>query len=327
VLEPVHVGGVTVKLATLHNEEDLRRKDIRVGDEVIVLRAGDVIPQVVSPAPHAVEKKGRARPPKPPAKCPVCATKTVKAEGVVFTKCPNRSCAGRQWQLLKHFASQGAMDIEGLGEKQVSTLMEKGLVKAAGDFYRLSADQLMGLEGYGEVSATRLLDAIEASKERPFGRVLFAIGIEGVGFVTGRNLAQQFRTIDALLAASADRIAETPGIGPVVAGLIADQLADEQMRDLIADLRGLGLTFAEEGPPPGDGALAGKTFVLTGTLPDLTREEATERITRAGGRVTGSVSKKTDYVVAGDSPGSKLTKAERLGVPVLDEPGLLALLS
>jgi DNA ligase (NAD+) len=327
VLEPVHVGGVTVKLATLHNEEDLRRKDIRVGDEVIVLRAGDVIPQVVSPAPHAVEKKGRARPPKPPAKCPVCATKTVKAEGVVFTKCPNRSCAGRQWQLLKHFASQGAMDIEGLGEKQVSTLMEKGLVKAAGDFYRLSADQLMGLEGYGEVSATRLLDAIEASKERPFGRVLFAIGIEGVGFVTGRNLAQQFRTIDALLAASADQIAETPGIGPVVAGLIADQLADEQMRDLIADLRGLGLTFAEEGPPPGDGALAGKTFVLTGTLPDLTREEATERITRAGGRVTGSVSKKTDYVVAGDSPGSKLTKAERLGVPVLDEPGLLALLS
>jgi DNA ligase (NAD+) len=327
VLEPVHVGGVTVKLATLHNEEDLRRKDIRVGDEVIVLRAGDVIPQVVSPAPHAVEKKGRARPPKPPAKCPVCATKTVKAEGVVFTKCPNRSCAGRQWQLLKHFASQGAMDIEGLGEKQVSTLMEKGLVKAAGDFYRLSADQLMGLEGYGEVSATRLLDAIEASKERPFGRVLFAIGIEGVGFVTGRNLAQQFRTIDALLAASADQIAETPGIGPVVAGLIADQLADEQMRDLIADLRGLGLTFAEEGPPPGDGALAGKTFVLTGTLPDLTREEATERITRAGGRVTGSVSKKTDYVVAGDTPGSKLTKAERLGVPVLDEPGLLALLS
>jgi DNA ligase (NAD+) len=327
VLEPVHVGGVTVKLATLHNEEDLRRKDIRVGDEVIVLRAGDVIPQVVSPAPHAVEKKGRARPPKPPAKCPVCGTKTEKVEGVVFTKCPNRLCAGRQWQLLKHFASQGAMDIEGLGEKQVSTLMDKGLVRTASDFYRLSAEQLMELEGYGEVSANRLLAAIEASKERPFGRVLFAIGIEGVGFVTGRNLAQQFRSIDALLAASAEQIAETPGIGPVVAGLIHDQLADEQMRDLIADLRGLGLQFEEEGPPPGEGPLAGKTFVLTGTLPDLTREEATERITRAGGRVTGSVSKKTDYVVAGDSPGSKLAKAERLGVPVLDEPGLLALLA
>jgi DNA ligase (NAD+) len=326
VLEPVHVGGVTVKLATLHNEEDLRRKDIRVGDEVIVLRAGDVIPQVVSPAPHAVEKKGRAKPPKPPAKCPDCGTPTVKAESVVFTKCPNRVCPGRQWQLLKHFASQGAMDIEGLGEKQVMTLMEKGLVQTAGDFYRLDAGQLMELEGYGEISASRLLAAIEASKDRPFGRVLFAIGIEGVGFVTGRNLAQQFRTIDALLAASADEIAETPGIGPIVAGLIHEQLTDEQMRELIADLRSLGLMFEEEGPPPGQGPLAGKTFVLTGTLPDLTREEATERITRAGGRVTGSVSKKTDYVVAGDSPGSKLTKAERLGVAVLDEAGLLALL-
>jgi DNA ligase (NAD+) len=326
VLEPVHVGGVTVKLATLHNEEDLRRKDIRVGDEVIVLRAGDVIPQVVSPAPHAVDKKGRAKPPKPPAKCPVCGTKTVKAEGVVFTKCPNRLCAGRQWQLLKHFASQGAMDIEGLGEKQVSTLMEKGLVKTAGDFYRLSGEQLMELEGYGEVSANRLLAAIEASKERPFGRVLFAIGIEGVGFVTGRSLAQQFRSIDALLAAGPDEIAATPGIGPIVAQLIAGQLADEQMRALIDDLRGLGLKFEEEGPPPGEGPLAGRTFVLTGSLPDLTREEATERIVAAGGKVTGSVSKKTDYVVAGDTPGSKLAKAERLGVDVIDEAGLLALL-
>ena len=326
VLEPVHVGGVTVKLATLHNEEDLARKDIRVGDEVIVLRAGDVIPQVVSPAPHAVEKKGRAKPPKPPAKCPSCGTPTVKVEGVVFTKCPNRVCPGRQWQLLTHFVSQGAMDIEGLGEKQVTTFMDTGMVKTAGDFYRLEAERLLELEGYGEISVNRLLASVEASKQRPFGRVLFAIGIEGVGFVTGRNLAQQFRTIDALLDASAEQIAETPGIGPIVAGLIHEQLADEQMRELIADLRGVGLTFAEEGPPPGEGPLAGKTFVLTGTLPELTREEATERITRAGGRVTGSVSKKTDYVVAGDSPGSKLTKAERLGVAVIDESGLLALL-
>jgi DNA ligase (NAD+) len=326
VLEPVHVGGVTVKLATLHNEEDLARKDIRVGDEVIVLRAGDVIPQVVSPAPHAVDKKGRAKPPKPPAKCPSCGTPTVKVEGVVFTKCPNRVCPGRRWQLLTHFVSQGAMDIEGLGEKQVTTLMNKDLVTTAGDFYRLTAEQLMELDGYGEISVNRLLAAIDGSKERPFGRVLFAIGIEGVGFVTGRNLAQQFRTVDALLDASAEQIAETPGIGPIVANLIHDQLADEQMRELIADLRGLGLQFEEEGPPPGEGPLAGKTFVLTGTLPDLTREDATERITRAGGRVTGSVSKKTDYVVAGDSPGSKLTKAERLGVAVIDEAGLLELL-
>jgi DNA ligase (NAD+) len=325
-LEAVHVGGVTVQLATLHNEEDLRRKDIRVGDEVIVLRAGDVIPQVVSPAPHAVEKKGRAKPPKPPAKCPICGTPTIKPEGSVFTKCPNRFCAGRQWQLLKHFASQGAMDIEGLGEKQVSTLIDKGLVKTAGDFYRLTAEQLLELEGYGEVSVNRLLAAIEASKQRPFGRVLFAIGIEGVGFVTGRSLAQHFRTIDALLAATPEQIAGTPGIGPIVAQLIAQQLADEQMRALIDDLRGLGLRFEEEGPAPGEGPLAGRTFVLTGSLPDLTREDATERIVAAGGRVTGSVSKKTDYVVAGDSPGSKLEKAERLGVAVLDEAGLLELL-
>ena len=239
---------------------------------------------------------------------------------------PNRVCPGRQWQLLKHFASRGAMDIDGLGEKQVGTLMEKGLVKTAGDFYRLGAEQLLELDGYGEISAQKLLDAIEASKQRTFGLVLFAIGIEGVGYVTGRSLAQQFRTIDALLAATPEQIAETPGIGPIVAQLIADQLADEKMRELIADLREIGLRFEEEGPPPGEGPLAGKTFVLTGTLPDMTREQATERIVAAGGKVTGSISKKTDYLVAGAEAGSKLEKAERLGTEIIDEAGLLALL-
>jgi DNA ligase (NAD+) len=325
-LEPVHVGGVTVKLATLHNEEDLARKDIRPGDDVIVLRAGDVIPQVVSPAPHAVERPDRAPVPGPPAECPFCGTPTVKGEGV-FTKCPNRACPEREWQLLKHFASRGAMDIEGLGEKQVALLQEQGLVRTAGDFYRLTADQLMELEGFGQVSAERLVAAIEASKQRPFGRLLFAIGLEGVGEVTGRNLAARFRTIDALMAATPEEIAETPGIGPIVARLICDQLADEQMRALIEDLRGLGLRLAEEGPPPGEGPLRDQTFVLTGGLPDLTREEATERIMALGGKVTSSVSKKTSYVVAGESPGSKLAKAEKLGVPVLDEAGLLALLA
>jgi DNA ligase (NAD+) len=325
-LEPVHVGGVTVKMATLHNEEDLARKDLRVGDDVIVLRAGDVIPQVVSPAPHAVERAGRAAPPKPPARCPVCNTPTVKPDGAVFTKCPNIVCPGRQWQLLKHFASQGAMDIDGLGEKQVAQLQEAGLVTTAADFYRLTPEQLTALEGFGDVSAHRLVDAIAASKDRPFGRVLFAIGLEEVGFVTGRSLAQQFRDVDALLAATPEQIEETPGVGPVMAQRIHAQLADDAMRALIADLRAQGLRFAEEGPPPGEGPLSGKTFVLTGTLPDLTREDATERITRAGGRVTSSVSKKTDYVVAGDAPGSKLEKAQRLGVPVLDEPALLELL-
>ncbi|HEX8123846.1 MAG TPA: NAD-dependent DNA ligase LigA [Solirubrobacteraceae bacterium] len=325
-LEPVHVGGVTVKLATLHNEEDLRRKDIRPGDEVIVTRAGDVIPQVISPAPHAVENPDRRPPPEPPRTCPVCDTPTIKRDGEVFTRCPNRLCPGRRWQLLKHFASEGAMDIEGLGEKQVDVLMREGLVKTAGDFYRLTPEQLVKVERIGEVSAQRLVDRIQASKERPFGRVLFGMGIEGVGGVTGRNLAQRFRSIDALASASADEIAETPGIGPKVAALIHEQFRDEDMLALVEDLKGLGLRMESEGAPPGEGVLSGKTLVLTGTLPDLTREEATERILAAGGRVTTSVSKKTDYVVAGESPGSKLEKAERLGVPVLDEAGLLALL-
>jgi DNA ligase (NAD+) len=323
-LEPVQVGGVIVKLATLHNEEDLARKDVRPGDDVIVLRAGDVIPQVVSPAPHAVERADRAPVPRPPERCPVCDTPTVKPDGSVFTKCPNLVCPGRQWQLLKHFATQGAMDIDGLGEKQVAQLQREGLVTTAADYYRLTPQQLLALDGVGEVSARRLVDAIEASRGRPFGRVLFAIGLEEVGFVTGRNLAQQFRTIDALLEATPEQIQETPGVGPIMAQRIHRQLQDDGMRALIADLRAQGLKFEEEGPPPGEGPLSGQTFVLTGTLPDLTREEATERITRAGGRVTSSVSKKTDYVVAGDSPGgSKLEKAERLGVPVIDEAALL----
>ncbi len=326
ILEPVGVGGVTVKLATLHNEEDIARKDIRPGDEVIVLRAGDVIPQVVSPAPHAVERKGRAKPPKPPKKCPSCATPTIKPEGSVFTKCPNRVCPARQWQLLKHFVSRGAMDVDDLGEKQVGQLQQAGLITTAADLYRLTAEQLVELEGYGKISAERVVANLEESKGRPFGRVLFAVGIEEVGFVTGRNLAQRFRTLDALLAAAPEEIEATPGVGTKMAHIIHEQLADEQTRALLDDLRARGVSMALEGPPPGEGPLAGKTFVLTGTLPDLTREEATERIGTAGGRVTSSVSKKTDYVVAGENPGSKLAKAESLGVPVIGEPGLLALL-
>jgi len=326
MLEPVNVGGVTVKLATLHNEEDLARKDVRPGDEVIVLRAGDVIPQVISPAPHAVERPDRADPPQPPARCPSCATETVKPQDSVFTKCPNRLCPARQWQLLKHYVSRGAMDIDGLGEKQVGALQQQGLVSTAADLYRLTAEQLMELEGYGEISANRTVQNIGDSRERPFGRLLFAIGLEEVGSVTGRNLAQRFRSIDNLLAASAEETEQTSGVGPKMARRIAEQLADDQMRALIADLRAEGVRMEVEGPPPGEGPLAGKTFVLTGTLPELTREHATERIEAAGGRVTSSVSKKTDYVVAGASPGTKLEKAQRLGVAVLDEPGLLALL-
>jgi DNA ligase (NAD+) len=324
MLEPVQVGGVTVKLATLHNEEDLARKDIRPGEEVIVLRAGDVIPQVLSPAPHVAERSDRPRPPAPPERCPICNTPTVKLDRSVFTKCPNRECPGRRWQLLKHFA--GAMDIDGLGEKQVNLFMELGWVRTAADLYRLTADQIAARTGFGDVSARKLVDAIEQSKRQPFGRVLYALGIEEVGYVTGRALAQQFRSIDALLEASPEQIERTPGVGPKMAQLIHSQLADPHMRSLIDDLRARGLQFEEEGPPPGEGPLADQTFVLTGTLPTLTREQAAEMITRAGGKVTGSVSRKTAYVVAGESPGSKLTQAERLGVKVIDEDGLRALL-
>jgi DNA ligase (NAD+) len=324
VVEPVHVSGVTIKQATLHNEEDIARKDIRPGEDVIVLRAGDVIPQVLSPAPHVAEHENRPPPPQPPERCPVCDTPTVKPEDSVFTRCPNRDCAGRRWQLLTFFET--VLDIDGLGEKQVSLFMELGWVRTAADFYDLTAEQIAEQPGFGQVSAEKLVAAIAKSREMPFGRVLVALGIEEVGGVTGRNLAAQFRSIDALLAADPEAIEATPGVGPKMAATIYEQLHDPIMEKLIADLRERGLRFEQEGPPPGQGPLAGKTLVITGTLPELTREQATERIVAAGGRVTGSVSRKTDWVVAGESAGSKLTQAEKLGVPVLHEAGLLELL-
>ncbi len=294
MLAPVSVGGVTIKLATLHNEEDLRRKDLREGEDVIILRAGDVIPQVISPAPHVVERSGRPPRPRPPARCPFCDTPTVKPRDSVFTTCPNRHCPERAWQLLKHFVSRGAMDVDGLGEKQVRLLQREGLVRVPGDFYRLGEhrEQLLELEGFAEVSLSNLLAAIDASRQRPFARVLFALGIEEVGEVTGRALAQRFRDIDALLAATVEQLAETPGVGEKMAHSIRVQLDDPLMREVIADLRLLGLRFAEAGPPPSEGPFAGLTLVLTGTLPTWTREYATERILAAGGRVTSAVSKK-----------------------------------
>jgi DNA ligase (NAD+) len=325
MLEPVRVAGVTIKQATLHNEEDLARKDIREGEDVIVLRAGDVIPQVLSPAPHVAERADRPPPPHPPERCPICNTPTVKPEGSVFTRCPNRDCPGRRWQLLTAYV--GVMDIDGIGEKQVSLFMDLGWLRTPADFYRLTADQIAEQPGFGQVSSEKLIRAIEVSKTQPFGRVLYAVGIEEVGYVIGRNLAQHFRTLDALLAAGPPEIEATPGVGPKMAGKIHEQLADPAMQSLLRDLQTLGLTLVEGGPPPGEGPLAGKTLVLTGTLPELTREQATEMIIRAGGKVAGSVSRKTDYVVAGESPGSKLAKAEQLGVTVLDEPGLRALVT
>jgi DNA ligase (NAD+) len=323
MLEPVHVGGVTVSTATLHNEEDLARKDVREGDEVVVMRAGDVIPAVV--APKLPRKKKGLRKPKPPKKCPICGTPTVKPADGVFTICPNRTgCPGQSFQHVKHFVSKGAMDIEGLGEKQAWRFLGEGLISDVADIYDLDAEKLQGLEGFGEISARNLLAAIEASRDRPFNRVLYALGLPGVGYVTAEALAHHFGSIDALRAADPGQIQEVEGVGPVMAEQIAESLADERTWELICKLREHGLNVQQEGPrrPARGGPLDGKTLVLTGTLPDLTREEATALIKRAGGKVTGSVSKKTDYVVAGKDPGTKMQKAEELGTEILDEAGL-----
>jgi DNA ligase (NAD+) len=326
MLEPVHVGGVTVSTATLHNEEDLARKDAREGDEVVVTRAGDVIPQVISPLLQRRRGK-RLRRPKPPAKCPRCGTETVKPEDSVWTICPNRrGCPGQTFQQVKHF--RGAMDIEGLGEKNAIRFLEEGLIGDPADIYDLTAERIAELDGFGEVSARNLIQEIEDSKQRPFGLVLYALGLPGIGYVNAQALTEHFGTIDALLDADPEEIEGVEGIGPVLAGQVKEELSEDATQDLIRRLRERGLRFElspDERRPQG-GALEGKTFVLTGTLANLTREEATAMIRRAGGKVTGSVSKATDYVVAGDSPGSKLAKAEELGTTVLDEGGLRELL-
>lgn len=330
MLEPVHVGGVTVSTATLHNEEDLARKDVRPGDEVVVMRAGDVIPQVVAPLIQRQEK-GKRRGPKqkPPAKCPACDTPTVKPEDAVFTICPNRAgCPGQSFQHVKHFVSKGAMDIDGLGEKQALRFLQEGLIADVADIYELSEEQLEGLEGFGEISARNLLAAIDASRSRPFKRVLYALGLPGVGYVTAEALADHFGSIDALHTADPEQIEEVEGVGPIMAVQIAESLADERTWELVEKLRekGLRLEQDESERRATGGPLEGKTFVLTGTLPELTREEAGALIKAAGGKVVNSVSKKTDYVVAGENPGSKLAKAEKYETEILDEPGLLSLL-
>ena len=277
MLEPVHVGGVTVSTATLHNEEDLARKDVREGDEVVVTRAGDVIPQVISPLIQ--QRKGkRLRKARPPKKCPACGTPTVKPEDAVFTICPNRrGCPGQTFQHVKHFVSRGAMDIEGLGEKQAMRFLQEGLISDPADIYDLTPEQLDELEGFGEISAKNLIDAIDASRERPFPLVLFALGLPGVGYVTAQALAEHFGSIDALHRAPTPRqIEEVEGVGPILAEQIAEELAEEPTRELIERLRERGLRFEldESERRSQGGPLEGKTFVLTGTLPDLTREEA-----------------------------------------------------
>ena len=328
MLEPVQVSGVTVKLATLHNEEDLRKKDLRDGDEVIVLRAGDVIPQVLAPTSKAQRNKKRSKPSEPPARCPACDTPTVKPESGVWTICPNRAgCPGQVLQHVKHFV--GAMDIDGLGEQNVIRFLQEELISDVADLYDLTVERLTELDRFGETSASNLVRNIAASKEQPFFRVLYGLGIAGIGWVNARALADQFGSMDALASATVDQIVETPGIGEVLAEQIVETLADDRTQDLIQRLRerGLRMELSPDEVGPSDGPLLGKTFVITGTLPNLSREEATRRIEEAGGKVTGSVSKKTDYLLLGADPGSKLAKAEKAGTEIIDEDAFLSLLA
>ena len=323
-LEPVEVGGVTVSTATLHNEEDINRKDIREGDLVVVQRAGDVIPQIVGPAGEHRQGTKRFRMPK---RCPLCGAEIVKPAGEVMHRCPNRACPSRGLETLIHWVS-AAMDIEGVGEQFVRRLWDDGLLRSMPDLYRLTAEQLQELDGYGEISARRAVDSIAASKAQPFSRVLFGLNVPKIGWVLARNLARDFGTVDALMAASQEELEQAEGIGPDRAELVAEWFADEENRRLVEELRALGLNMAAgEAERPVEGPLTGHQYVITGTLEAYSREEAKAALEALGAKVSDSVSKKTTGVIAGESPGSKLQKAEKLGVAVLDEAALASLLT
>ncbi len=323
-LEPVEVGGVTVSTATLHNEEDINRKDIRAGDTVVVQRAGDVIPQVVGPVlPHARGTK-RFR---MPATCPLCGVDIVKPEGEVMHRCPNRACPSRGLESLINWV-MAAADIEGVGEQLVRRLWELGLVRSLPDLYRLTYDQLLELDGFKEKSASNAIAAIAASKGIPFRRVLFGLNIPDVGWVTAQNLARHFGSVDRLLAAAQEEIMECEGIGPDRAESIAEWFSDDDNRRLVEELRALGLRFeADEGDRPVEGPLTGRQYVVTGTLATFTREEAKAALEVLGAKVSDNVSKKTAGVVVGENPGSKVAKAEKAGVALLSEVDLKALLT
>jgi DNA ligase (NAD+) len=323
MLEPVGVGGVTVSRATLHNEEDINRKDIREGDRVIVQRAGDVIPQIVGPAgPHA---KG-TKPFRMPKKCPLCGANVVKPEGEAMHRCPNRACPSRGLETLNNWV-MAAADIDGVGEQLVRRLWDLGLVRSLPDLYRLTKEQLLELDGFQERSASNVASAIEASKAVPFSRVLFGLNIPDVGWVTAQNLARHFGEVDDLAAASQEEIQEVEGIGPERAEAIAEWFRDDDNLKLVAELEELGLRFeAGSEERPVEGPLTGSVYVITGTLEGFSRDEARKALEAKGAKVGDSVSKKTTGVVVGESPGSKLAKAEQLGVPVLDEAALKRLL-
>jgi len=323
ILEPVEVGGVTVSRATLHNEEDINRKQIREGDLVIVQRAGDVIPQIVGPA--GAHKPG-TKEFRMPARCPLCGADVVKREGEVMHRCPNRACPSRGLETLINWVS-AAMDIEGVGEQFVRRLWDVGLLRSMPDLYRLTKEQLLELDGFQERSVTNVLASIEASKTQPFSRVLFGLNIPDVGWVTAQNLARHFIGVDRLLRATQEEIQEVDGIGPDRAASIAEWFSDEQNRALVHELRKLGLRLeVGEEERPVEGPLTGAQYVITGTLDAFTRDEAAAALQSLGAKVSDNVSKKTSGVIVGENPGTKVAKAQKAGVPLLAEDDLKRLL-
>lgn len=324
VLEPVQIGGVTVKSATLHNADYIENNDIRIGDTVIVMRAGDVIPRVVGPV--VAERTGKERKFAMPDRCPVCGSDVDHPPGEAMSRCTNASCPAQRYERVRHFASRGAMDIEGLGDVLAEQLTAARAVRDVGDIYALDKDALLTMPRLAEKSAANLLRAIEASKRRGLARLLNGLGIRFVGEQTAQILASDFGSIEAIAAASEEELQTSEGIGPEVAGSVSLFFKQPANRDVIAKLRAAGVEMTAPKRARAAGKLTGKTLVLTGTLPTLTREQAGEMILAAGGKVASSVSKKTDYVIAGDDPGSKYAKARQLGVAILDESGLRKLL-
>ena len=324
VLEPVEIGGVTVSNATLHNADLIATKDIRVGDWVEVTRAGEVIPQVLGPVRE--RRTGKEKPFRMPARCPACKSPVERPQDEVASYCPNVSCPARVLEGIVHFASRGAMDIRGLGYERVRALLDAGLIGDVADLYDrkvLTLMRLLTLEGFAEKSARQLLDAIDASRQQPLSVLLFGLGIRHVGAQVARLLARRFGSLDALAKARADAVAAVPGVGPVIAAAVTGFFADRRNGALVRRLKRLGLTLTEPVSAGTEGRLAGQTYVITGTLPTLSRQRAGDLIEAAGGRVADSLSKKTTALVVGAEPGSKLEKAKSLGVPLIDESELL----
>jgi len=326
VLKPVQIGGVTIKSATLHNADYIENNDIRIGDTVLVTRAGDVIPRVVGPL--AAERTGKERRFRMPDRCPVCGSEVDHPPGEAMSRCTNAACPAQVYERLRHFASRGAMDIEGLGDVMAQQLTELGLVRDIAGVYKLDAQTLEKVPRTGKKSVENLLRNVEQSKSRGLARLLYGLGIRFVGTQTAQILAGDFGSIDAIAGATEEELQRSEGIGPEVAGSVALFFRQPANREIVARLKRAGVeTTAPKRPSVAGGRLAGKTLVLTGTLPTLTRDEATQLIVAAGGKVTGSVSKKTDYVVAGEDSGSKLVKARELSVTIVDEAGLRGLLA